>query len=413
VSLEFDPLSSELCADPFPTYRRLRNEAPAYYSAKYDCWFLSRFEDIWRAEMERDVFSCAPGVTIGQLLTPIEIPAEYTAYQNPDGWGTNLQQLDPPKHTELRKRIAAHFQPAAVRKLEPYVRDIVRRYADELVARGGGDAVGDYAMRVSVRAACAISGFPLEDADRLAGYVNSIFEREPGSNGQSFSGPGLLAGLAMRQYLVDFVRERRKRPGDAASDLFITRAREFAGRDFGDDEIASHLTLLLVGGTETLPKVASAALHRLWQNPAQREQVVANPELAAHAFHEALRLDMPTQMLGRRVVREIDFHGQRMRPGQNVMYLWASANRDEREFSEPERYDLHRRAPRILSFGHGAHLCLGKHVALMEGRVLIQELLARAPRYEVEESRAQRFRSEFFRGFATLPIRVPGGRVTG
>jgi cytochrome P450 len=406
VSVDFDPFSETICSDPFPAYRRLRDSDPAHYSPKYDCWFLSRFEDIWRAEAERDAFSCRDGVTLSQLLMAPMIPSEFTAAQHPDGWGTNLQQLDPPQHTLLRKRLGLHFQPAAVRRLEPFVREVVCRYADELVQRGGGDAIADYAMRVSVRAACAIAGLPVEDADLLASFVNGIFARDPG--GQDFSGPGLVAGLQMRQYLIDFARRRRARPGDAAADLFLSQARDFAGRDFTDEEVASHLILLLVGGTETLPKVASAAIHRLWQHPGQRAQAVADPALVPLAFHEALRIDMPTQMLGRRVVRGIEFHGQQLRAGQSVMYLWASANRDEREFRDPDRFELQRNARRILSFGHGAHLCLGKHVAAMEGRVILEELLARAPRYEVDESRAERFRSEFFRGFASLPISISG-----
>ena len=400
----YHPFSESLFDDPWPIYRRLRDEAPAYYLEEFDCWFLSRFEDIWRAESERDSFSCRDGVTSSQLLAESSIPPEFLQAAHPDGWGTNLQQLDPPQHTALRKRLAPFFQPVAVRALEPYVRAVVRRYADELVERGGGDAIADYAMRVSVRAACRIIGLPVEDADLLASYVNGIFVREPG--GQDFAGPGLVAGMQMRQYLVDFARARRARPGEAASDLLLARAREFAGRELSDEEISNNLTLLLVGGTETLPKVASAAIHRLWQNPEQRAAAVSDPALVPLAFREALRIDMPTQMLGRVVAKEIGFHGRRLRPGQKVMYLWASGNRDEREFADPDRYELRRNAPRLLSFGHGAHLCLGKHVAQMEGRVILEELLARAPDYEVDEARAERFRSEFFRGFATLPISI-------
>lgn len=404
MSADYDPFSEATCSDPFPAYRRLRDSAPAHYDPKYDCWFLSRFEDIWRAESERDCFSCRDGVTSSQLLLPSPIPPEFMPAAHPDGWGTNLQQLDPPQHTLLRKRLAPFFQPAAVRRLEPFVRGVVQRHAEELVQRGGGDAIADYAMRVSVRAACVIIGLPVEDADLLAGFVNGIFAREPG--GQDFAGPGLMAGLQMRQYLIDFARARRARPGDAAADLFLSQARDFAGRELADEEVCFHLILLLVGGTETLPKVASAAIHRLWQQPEQRAQAAVDPALVPQAFHEALRIDMPTQMLGRIVVKDVEFHGQRLRAGQKVMYLWASANRDEREFRDPDRFDLQRNAKRILSFGHGAHLCLGKHVAAMEGRVILEELLARAPHYEVDESRAERFRSEFFRGFATLPISI-------
>ena len=123
------------------------------------------------------------------------------------------------------------------------------------------------------------------------------------------------------------------------------------------------------------------------------------------AFHEALRYDMPTQMLGRTVVREMEFHGQRITPGEKLMFLWASANRDERQFERADQFDVHRGLPKILSFGHGAHSCLGAHIARMEGKVLLEELLTAFPDYEVVEDQASRLRSEFFRGFRSLPLR--------
>jgi cytochrome P450 len=162
--------------------------------------------------------------------------------------------------------------------------------------------------------------------------------------------------------------------------------------------------MIAIGGTETFPKVFSALLYRLWQNPAQRAAVAADPSQAPHAFQEALRYDMPTQMLGRTVAQDFELHGQRLRAGSGICFLWASANRDEREFPDPDRFDVARRAPRILSFGTGAHMCLGANAAKLEGRVLLEELLARMPEYEVDEAASVRLRSEFFRGFARLPI---------
>jgi cytochrome P450 len=165
------------------------------------------------------------------------------------------------------------------------------------------------------------------------------------------------------------------------------------------------LFLMLIGGTETLPKALSAAVFRLHRHPEQRAELVADPSRIPDAFNEALRYDMPTQMLGRRVVRERELHGQTLRPGQGVLFLFASANRDEREFPDPDRFDIHRRAKRILTFGAGAHMCLGAHVARMEGRVMLEELLARLPDYEVDEAHAERLQSELFQGWRRLPLR--------
>jgi cytochrome P450 len=146
-------------------------------------------------------------------------------------------------------------------------------------------------------------------------------------------------------------------------------------------------------------------VNRLAENPDQRAQVVADPDLAPHAINEALRYDMPTQMLGRRVRKEIEIQGKTLQPGQGLLFMWASANRDEREFPDPDRFDIHRRARRILTFGSGEHMCLGAHMARMEGKVMLEELLRVIPEYEVDVEHATMIRSEVFRGFLSLPIR--------
>ncbi|MGH9203639.1 MAG: cytochrome P450, partial [Vicinamibacterales bacterium] len=149
----------------------------------------------------------------------------------------------------------------------------------------------------------------------------------------------------------------------------------------------------------------SAALWRLAQNPDQRAACARDASLIPDAFHETLRIDMPTQMLGRAIARDFELRGKTLGAGSGLLFLWGSANRDEREFTNPDTFDLYRRAPRILSFGHGQHMCLGAHVARLEGRVLIEEVLRGMPDYEIDTAGVQRLRSEFFRGFAVLPIR--------
>jgi cytochrome P450 len=161
-----------------------------------------------------------------------------------------------------------------------------------------------------------------------------------------------------------------------------------------------------VGGTDTFPKVFANLAVRLFQHPDARARVVANPELAPDAFTEGLRVDMPTQFLGRTLTRDVEFHGTTLHEGQVVIFLYASANRDEREFEDPDRFDLDRRPPRTLGFGHGTHSCLGIHVARAEGLIGLGELLARAPEYELDLSRAEKHRTEFVQGYAHLPVKL-------
>jgi cytochrome P450 len=292
--------------------------------------------------------------------------------------------------------------PQAARALEASTRELAGSLLDDALPRGELDVIHDLAMRVSVRVACRILGIPLEDADLLAGNVNASFHREPGSRGQTAAGQA--AGSLLRDYLAKWVAERRVRPH---RDGIVERllAFEVDGRPLAEEDLLSNLTLLVVGGTETLPKVFAGCIDQLARNPGQRARVAADPGLVPDAFWEALRVEMPTQMLGRTLREEVTLHGEKLRPRQKAMFLWACANRDEREFADADRFDVLRRARRILSFGHATHRCLGHNVARMEGRVLLEELLARVPEYEVLADRAVRIRSEFFFGFAALPIR--------
>lgn len=389
--VDYHPFSEAVCSDPWPIYRQLRDEAPAFYLPEFDCWFLSRFEDVWNACADPR-FAAGHGVTTTELLLGQRLATG----------GRSLAVLDPPVHSRLRERLAPFFLPRAARELEPSTRELVRGLLDEALPRGELDAIHDLAMRVSVRVACRILGVPLEDADLLAGNVNATFQRTPGSRGQTAAGQA--AGSLLRDYLGKWVAERRARPH---RDGIVERLLSFEtdGRSLSEEDVLSNLTLLVVGGTETLPKVFAGCVAQLARNPGQRARVAAAPELVPDAFWEALRVEMPTQMLGRTLRAELRLHGERLRPGQKAMFLWACANRDEREFPDPDRFDATRRARRILSFGHATHRCLGHNVARMEGRVLLEELLARAPEYEVVEERTVRIRSEFFRGFAALPIR--------
>jgi cytochrome P450 len=165
-----------------------------------------------------------------------------------------------------------------------------------------------------------------------------------------------------------------------------------------------HLMTLVTGGTETLPKVFAGGILQLYRHPGQRAELVADPGLFPVAFTEIARTEMPTNFLTRTVAKDLVLRGRQLRAGQGVMLLYRSANRDEREFPEPDRFDIHRRAPRTLSFGHGTHVCLGQHVARLEARIMLEELLRRAPDYAVLEDQVVPARSEFVAGYLAMPI---------
>ena len=389
--LRYSPFLPEVMADPFPFYRRLRDEAPAYHLAEYDAWALSRFEDVWQATEDVETFVTAGGTTAAQALSKVEPPVP------------SINQMDGAVHTRLRKTIRGVFSRASALALEPLVRREVRERLAAGRERGELDVVRELADPVAAIVACRLLALPDEAGPLLVGWVHRYTQNTPGDEGRSPD--ALAAAMEMNAYLAERVALRRRGRGEAGvADVFIDF--EVGGRRLADLEIASHLQTLVIGGTDTTPKVISAALLRLHRAPDQRADLAAHPDAIPGAFAEALRLDVPTQFMARTVARETTLHGQTLKPGQGVLFLYASANRDEREYADPERFDARRGARRHLGFGHGAHVCIGAHVAVLEGRVVLEEVLAAAPHYEIDETRISWRSADQLRGMTSLPLRL-------
>jgi cytochrome P450 len=264
------------------------------------------------------------------------------------------------------------------------------------------DVFNEFASRVSVKVACLANGFPMADSDMLNAWVWRFFARQEGVSGMTQD--GVAAMQEMFGYFGELVGRRRAAGagGDSVVDL-VCRYEE-DGRRFAVEEASSHLSLFLIGGAETFPKTFANAVYRLWEHPEQRAAVAADRALLPEAYREILRFDMPTQYLMRRVVRDVSLHGHTLRPGQNVAFLYPSANRDPREFPEPDRFDVRRAPPRILSFGHGIHACIGQHFAKAEARLCLERLLDHAPEYEVQADRLRRLKTEFIQGWESMPV---------
>jgi cytochrome P450 len=392
--VRYDPFDPEIIhGDPHRIYRQLRDEAPVYFVERYDCWALSRFEDVWNACDDPNV-SSARGSTAGHLLTKVQ-PLQRM-----------LNTMDPPAHTRLRAMLRPLFSPGRMRGLEPSFRAFVVETLDALRDRDEIDVVGDLAQPLATFVACTVAGFPREDGVMLRGLVHRFLAREPGVDGMTQD--GVRAQEEMGAYFVQLVAARRRAGSGAEDALGALLAFAVDGRPIPDEEVAANLILLLIGGTDTLPKAFANTLHRLYHNPDARARVAADPRLALDAFHEALRIDMPTQYMCRSLLRDAELHGQKLRAGQPVLLLYASANRDEREFPDPDTYRVERRPLRHLGFAHGTHACLGLHAARAEARIGIQEILARYPDYVVLEDRIESYETEFVQGCSKLPIRLRG-----
>jgi cytochrome P450 len=389
-SIHYDPFDAAIRQDPHPVYRELRDRAPVYFIEKYAVWALSRFDDIWHVSNDTEHLTNTKGAASAQLLTKDQpvIPT--------------INTIDPPEHTALRGQIRRAFLPKNVKALEVHARALAAKLRDEALARGSLDVVRDFGSRLSVTVVCHALGLPVSDGPLLTEYVQGFFSHDPDTGGMTEEGLAALGEL--NAYCVDALRARRRSSAGGEDALSILAGFEHAGRRYSDEEAGSHLGMLIIGGSETFPKVLASAMRRLAEYPHFRAELCRDPSLIPDAFDEVLRFDMPTQYLGRTVVRPFELHGQKLKPGHGVIFLYPSGNRDEREFERPDVFDIHRKPPRILSFGTGPHQCLGRHIARMEGRVSLETLLPALGDYRVDLGNAVRLHTEFVQGYGSLPI---------
>ncbi|MCH2172039.1 cytochrome P450 [Myxococcota bacterium] len=397
-AVQYDPFDDAILDDPFPVYAQLRAHSPVHYLERHNSWALARFEDIWSAGEKPECFA-SPGPSLMTTMTAEVMHADEPELAAVD---SSVFSMNPPHHTTIRKQLVRHFSPRGVARLEDRVRAQVRDCLGEVLPTGRCDVIGDLAAKISVRVACLIIGLPVEDGDHLTGLVNRFFARETDVEGMPPD--AILASGELSQYLQDAVRDRRKRGLGSEDVLDAYCGVEIEGERYSDAQLASHLVTLVVGGAETLPKVFAGGILQLHRHPDQRAEIVADPGLIPDAFVEIARYEMPTQFLTRTLTRDVELRGQQLRAGQGILFLYRSANRDELEFEEPDRFDIHRRPDRILSFGHGTHVCLGQHAARLEARVMLEELLAAVPDYAVKEEDVVPARSEFVAGYLEMPI---------
>lgn len=381
--MEYDPSSLETQLDPYPAYCRLLEDAPVYQHPELDFYALSRFADVQAAFRDWRLFSSSAGVTVDDLL-------EIT--------GPSFLTMDPPRHDLLKDLVRDPFRPAEIAKLE----DRVRAHAVELLAglEGDADLVPGFAGSLPIRVICELLGFPLDDEPELRRWSDSILERVPGD--PLAPAAARDASAALRAYFEEQLALRRRRP---ARDLvgLLADARVDSKPLPLEEQLGICFLLFEAGNSTTKSLLGNGAL-LLARHPGAREWVAQNPEGVAGAVEELLRFESPVQNMARVTTADVELHGVRIPAGSRVLLLIGAANRDPREFEDPDRLDLSRTPRRNLAFGDGIHHCLGAPLARLEARVALPLLVARFPDYGVVE--VERFHDVTQRNLKRLVVRL-------
>jgi cytochrome P450 len=389
--VEYDPYAYEVHEDPYPVYRALRDEAPAYRNQALGFWALSRHADVLAAFKDIETFSSRHGVSLDRDVFHDKAHATMS-----------FLAMDPPRHTRMRALVSRGFTPRRVAELEPRIRAIAREHLDACTGRSGCDFIADFAGKLPMDVISELLGVPAADRARLRAWADQVVHRDEGVQG--LPAAAAQAALCMVQYFEGMLAQRRRSTSEDLTSALL--AAEIDGDRLSEREIIGFLFLMIIAGNETTTKLLGNALYWLWRNPAEREKVRRDPARIADWVEETLRYDASTQALARLVVRDVELHGEKLRAGEKAVLLIGSANRDERAFPEPDRFDLDRSTQRSLAFGQGTHFCLGASLARLEGRVALEEVERALPRWEIEPAGIERVHSVNVRGFAALPLRL-------
>ncbi|MBU8810901.1 cytochrome P450 [Mycolicibacterium goodii] len=387
-----DPYDYDFHEDPYPYYKRLRDEAPLYRNDALNFWALSRHEDVLKGFRNSTALSNKHGVS----LDPVSRNDEAHRVMS-------FLALDDPAHLRLRTLVSKGFTPRRIRELEARVTEIAVQHLETALQSDRFDFVDDFAGKLPMDVISELMGVPVEDRVRIRALADGVMHREDGVADVPES--AIAASGELLVYYADMVSSRRRNVSDDLTSALVEA--EIDGDKLTDDEIMAFLFLMVVAGNETTTKLLANAAYWGFKNPDQLAPVFDDHDRIPLWVEETLRYDTSSQILARAVVEDLTFYDTTVPAGDVLVLLAGSANRDERAFDNPDEYRIGRDiGSKLVSFGSGAHFCLGAHLARMEARVALTELFKRIRGYEVDESAAVRVHSSSVRGFAHLPITV-------
>jgi cytochrome P450 len=395
TDLYYDPYDVAINADPYPVFRRLREEAPLYYNEPHDFYALSRYDDVERGFVDRDTYSSARGGILELIKSGLEIPP-----------GTLLFE-DPPAHTIHRSLMSRVFTPKKMLALEDQIRDFCVRSLDPLIGAGGFDFIADIGAQMPMRVIGMLLGIPEEDQEEVRAHANANIRTEPGKP-QEYKGE-FDPARAFKKF-GDYLDLRTEHPSDdLMTELIHAEFEDEHGvtRRLTRQEALTYISVVAGAGNETTTRLIGWAGKVLWEHPDQRRELAADLSLVPNAIEELLRFEPPPPHVGRYVTRDVELYGQTVPEGSAILMLVGAANHDDRRFPNGDSFDIHRSIAQHLAFGYGIHFCLGAALARLEGRVALEEILKRFPEWEVDMEHARLAPTSTVRGWETLPVFTP------
>ena len=393
----YDPYDFEIDKDPYPLWKRLRDEHPLYYNAKYDFYALSRFDDVELCSKDWRRYSSTKGTLLELIKSGMQIPP-----------GSIISE-DPPNHDLHRGLLTNIFSPRTIFSLEPKVREFCARTLDPLVGNGGFDFIADLGATVPMWTIGMLLGIPEADQVSIRESIDDGLRLREGAPPQK----DMFERLVKDRNAVfgEYIDWRAKNPSDdVMTELLNAEFDDIEGkrRKLSRQEVLGYVGLLASAGNETTTRLIGWAGKVLSEHPDQRRELAKDPAQCMRAIEELLRYESPSPVQARYVTEDVEHHGQKVPAGSVMLLLTASANRDERRFDAADQFNIHRRAGQHMAFGYGVHFCLGAALARLEGRIALEEVLKRFPVWEVDWDKAVRAHTSTVRGWEKLPVKVPG-----
>jgi cytochrome P450 len=418
MTVHYEPFASSCRDDPYPTYRLLRDEDPVHRSQEHGVWCISRYDDVLAVLKDTGRFSSEAMFTVlmsGGKIEPPRMNLKLLRFVFRYAWRLRLNALkiassrnliasDPPVHGPLRNLVNRGFTPRVIRGLEPRIREIVSRCLEKLDRDEDFDVVQDLAIPLPVTLISEMIGIEPERSDEFKRWSDDLIEGTTGGGADPFEDPKLTTSvIELHSYLKGIIRQRRREPRDDLISAVL--AKEPGGSALTELEVLNFLQLLILAGNETTTNLIGNAVHALLENSDQLARVAEDASLLPGMIEEALRYDSPIQQVFRTVTVDTEVAGTRVAAGDTLVLMLGSANRDERRFPDPDRFDVTRDASGHLGFGFGAHFCLGASLARLEATVALEGLVPELPGMKRAGGRRELIDSFLVRGTAHLPLR--------